>query len=80
MAITWEALVRLISNHEKAHPQDPSNIPGKFQLDRTSGCRETTVTDTDTHTRAWAQAHIAGIIDRWSALRLNGKLFSQAEV
>ena len=52
MAITWEALVRLISNLEKAHPQGPSNIPGKFQLDRTSGCRETAVADrhTDTHT------------------------------
>ena len=60
MAITWELLVRLKSNIEKAHPHVPSNIPGKFQLDRTSGCRETAVTDrqTDTHTE------IAGIIDR----------------
>ena len=56
MAVTWEALVRLISNLEKTHPQGPSNIPGKFQLDRTSGCRETAVTDTHTQ--------IAGIIDR----------------
>ena len=48
MAITWEALLRLISNLEKAHPQGPSNIPGKFQLDRTSGCRETAFIDTDT--------------------------------
>ena len=54
MAITWEALVRLISNLENAHTQVPSNISGKFQLDRTSGCRETAVTDTQ----------IAGIIDR----------------
>ena len=56
MAITWEPLVRLISNLEKAHTQVPSNIPSKFQLDRTSGCRETAVTDTHTD--------IAGIIDR----------------
>ena len=56
MAITWEALVRLISNLEKAHPQVPSNISGKFQLDRTSGCRETAVTDTHTE--------IAGMKDR----------------
>ena len=59
MAITWEALVRLISNLEKAHTQVPSNIAGKFQLDWTSGCWETAVTDTQTHTE------IAGIIDRW---------------
>ena len=60
MAITWEQLVRLISNLEKAHTQGPSNILGKFQLDRTSGRRETAVTDrqTDRHTE------IAGIIDR----------------
>ena len=59
MAITWEALARrLISNLEKAHTQVPSNIAGKFQLDRTSGCQETAVTDTQTHTE------IAGIIDR----------------
>ena len=58
MAITWEPLVRLISNLEKAHPQGPSNIPGKFQLDRTSGCRETVVADKQTH------REIAGIIDR----------------
>ena len=48
MAITWEPLVRLISNLEKAHTQVPSNIPGKFQLDQTSGCRETAVTDRQT--------------------------------
>ncbi len=60
MAITWEALVRLISNLEKAHTQFPSNIPGKFQLDQTSGCRETAVTErqTDRHTE------ITGIIER----------------
>ena len=59
MAITWEPLVRLISNLENAHPQGPSIIPGKFQSDRTSGCREAAVADTqpDTHTE------IAGIID-----------------
>ena len=50
MAITWEPLVRLISNLEKAHPRVPSNIPGKSQLDRTSGCREMAVTDTHTQT------------------------------
>ncbi len=64
MAITWEALVRLISNLEKAHPQVPSNISGKFQLDRTSGCRETAVTDTYTHTDTHTHTEIAGIIDR----------------
>jgi len=62
MAITWEPLVRLLSNLEKAHPQGPSNIPGKFQLVRTSGCRETAVTDTQTHRQTHTQ--IAGIIDR----------------
>ena len=53
MAITWEPLVRLISNLEKAHPRVPSNIPGKFQSDRTGDRRETTVADrqTDTHTQ-----------------------------
>ena len=51
MAITWEPLVRLISNLEKAHPQGPSNIPGKFQLDRISGCRETAVADRQTDTQ-----------------------------
>ena len=60
MAITWESLVRLISNLVKAHPQVPSNIAGKFQFDRTSGSQETAVTGTDTHT----QTEIAGIIDR----------------
>ena len=61
MAVTWEPLVRLISNLEKAHPRVPGNIPGEFQLDRPSGCRETAVADTytDTHTE------IAGIIDRF---------------
>ncbi len=64
MALTWEPIVRLISFLEKAHPRVPSNIPGKFQSDRTGGRRETAVayrhTDiqTDTHTE------IAGIIDR----------------
>ena len=59
MAVTWEPLVRLISNLEKAHIQVPRNIPGKFQLDRTSVCRETAVTvtvtdtDTDTDTHSW---------------------------
>ena len=52
MAITWVALVRLISNLEKAHTQVPSNIAGKFQLDRTSGYRETAVADTHTDVRA----------------------------
>ena len=60
--MTWEPLVRLISNLEKAHPQGPSNIPGKFQLDWTSGCRETAVTDTQTHRHTHPE--IAGIIDR----------------
>ena len=64
MAITWEPLVRLISNLEKAHPQGPGNIPGKFQSDRTSGRRETAVADThiqtDTHTDTHTE--IAGII------------------
>ena len=50
MAATWEPRVRLIPNLEKAHPQVPSNISGKLQLDRTSGCRETVVTHTHTHT------------------------------
>ncbi len=59
-AITWEPLVRLISNLEKAHPQVPSNIRGKFQVDRTSGCRETAVT----HTQTNKHTEIAGIIDR----------------
>ena len=60
MAVTWEPLVRLISNLEKAHLRVPGNIPGKFQSDRTGGHRETAVADkqTDTHTE------IAGIIDR----------------
>ena len=52
MAVTWEPLVRLISNLEKAHPRVPHNIPGKFQWDRTSGCRETVVADTHTDTQA----------------------------
>ena len=37
MAVTWEPLVRLISNLEKAHPRGPGNIPGKFQSNRTGG-------------------------------------------
>ena len=57
MAVTWEPLVRLISNLEKAHPQGPSNVPGKFQLDRSSGCRETAVIDTDTETHRDTQRH-----------------------
>ena len=69
MAITWETLVRLISNLENAHPQVPSNIPGKFQLDRTSGCRETAVADTHTYRQTDRQTdthtEIAGIIDRY---------------
>ena len=64
MAITWEPLVRLISNLEKAHAQVPSNIPGKFQLDRTSGCRETAVTDTHTDRHTDTHSEIAGIIER----------------
>ena len=40
MAVTWEPLVRLISNLEKAHLRVPGNIPGKFQSDRTGGCRD----------------------------------------
>ena len=31
MAVTWEPLVRSISNLEKAHLRGPGNIPGKFQ-------------------------------------------------
>ena len=58
MAVTWEPLIRLISNLEKAHPRVPGNIPGKFQSDRTGGRRETVVADRQTHTE------IAGIIDR----------------
>ena len=54
-----------ISNLEKAHPQVPSNIPGKFQLDRTSGCRETAVADTQTHRHTEIAGIIAGIIDRY---------------
>ena len=65
MAVTWEPLVRLISNLEKAHPQVPSNISGKFQLDRTSGCRETAVADTHTDRQTDTHTEIAGIIDRW---------------
>ena len=34
-----------ISNLEKAHTQFPSNIPGKFQSDRTGGRREIAGTD-----------------------------------
>ena len=57
MAITREALVRLTSNLEKAHPQVVSNISGKFQLDQTRGCRETAVTDTQTHRHTNTQTH-----------------------
>ena len=64
MAVTWEPLVRLISNLEKAHHQVPGNIPGKFQFDRTSGCRETAVADTHTDRHTDRHTEIAGIIDR----------------
>ena len=66
MAVTWEPLVRLISNLEKAHPRGPGNIPGKFQSDRTGGRRETAVAyrHTDTHTDRHTYTEIAGIIDR----------------
>ncbi len=71
-AITWEPLVRLIPNLEKAHPRVPGNIPGRFRVDRTGGRRETAVTDqthtqthrhTDTHTHTHTE--ITGIIDRY---------------
>ena len=65
MAVTWEPLVRLISNRENAHPHVPSNIPGKFQLDRISGCRETAVADTHTDRQTDTHTKIAGIIDRY---------------
>ena len=64
MAITWEALVRLISNLEKAHTQVPSNIPGKFQSDRTGGRRETAIADRQTDRQTNTHTEIAGIIDR----------------
>jgi len=69
MAVTWEPLVRSISNLEKAHPRGPGNIPGKFQSDRTGGRRETAVayrhTDRQTHIQTHTHTEIAGIIDRW---------------
>ena len=68
MAVTWEPLVRSISNLEKAHTQVPSNIPGKFQLDRTSGRRETAVTDRHTDRQTDRHTEIAGIIDRYICL------------
>ena len=37
MAVTWEPLVRLITNLEKADLRVPGNIAGKFQSDRTGG-------------------------------------------
>ena len=87
MAKTWEPLVRLISNLEKAHPQGPSNIPGKFPIDRTSGCRETAVTDTDRQTDrqtdkqtdrqtdTHTHTEIAGIIDRYAESYLWSRVF-----
>ena len=66
MAVTWEPLVRLISNLEKAHPRVPGNIPGKFQSDRTGG-RQTAVayrhTDIQTDRQTDTHTEIAGIID-----------------
>ena len=73
--LTWELLVRLISNLEKAHPRVPGNIPGKFQSDRTGGRRETAVADrhTDRQTDRRTDGRTDGRTDRQTDGQTDGQ-------